>query len=80
MNLFYFFVEFFLSEQRYFTADFTNTYLLLIDRKFKEEQLLLETFFPKMHTERNIHKKLIFKFIQSVKTPIKEAPEGERGF
>ncbi len=27
---------------------------VLIDRKFNEEQLLLETFFPKMHIERDI--------------------------
>ncbi len=33
-----------------------------IDKKFNEEQLLLDTFLPKMHIERDICKKLIFKF------------------
>ncbi len=33
--------------------------MLLIDMKFNEEQLLLETFFPKMHIERDIRKKVI---------------------
>ncbi len=37
--------------------------IVLIDRKFNEGQLLLETFFPKMHIEWDIRKKLIFKFI-----------------
>ncbi len=37
--------------------------MVLIDRKFNEERLLLETFFPKMHVEGDIRKKLIFKFI-----------------
>ncbi len=37
--------------------------MVLIDRKFNAEQLLLETFFPKMHIERGIRKKLILKFI-----------------
>ncbi len=52
---------------------------LLIVRKFNEEQLFLETFFPKMHIERDIHKKLIFKFIQSVKTPIKKSSRWRGG-
>ncbi len=43
--------------------------IVLIDRKFNEEQFLLETFFPKMHIERDIQ---IFK----VKTSIKKAPGG----
>ncbi len=47
--------------------------MALIDRKFNEEQLLLETFFPKMHVERNIREKLIFKFIIGVKTSIKKS-------
>ncbi len=34
----------------------------LIYKKFNEEQLLLETFSPKMHIERDVCKKLIFKF------------------
>ncbi len=33
--------------------------MVLVDRKFNEEQLLLETFFPKMHFERDIRKKLM---------------------
>ncbi len=33
----------------------------LIDKKFNEEQLLLETFSPKMQTGRDICKKLMFK-------------------
>ncbi len=37
--------------------------MVLIDKKFNEEQLLLETFFPKMNVERDIRKKLTFKFI-----------------
>ncbi len=32
--------------------------MVLIDRKFNEEQLLLEAFFPKMHIERDIRKKV----------------------
>ncbi len=35
--------------------------MVLIDRKFNEEQLLLKTFFPKMHIERDIRKKIISK-------------------
>ncbi len=31
--------------------------VVLIDRKFNEEQLLLETFFPKMHIDGDIRKK-----------------------
>ncbi len=31
--------------------------MVLIDRKVTEEQLLLETFFPKMRTEQDIRKK-----------------------
>ncbi len=37
--------------------------IVVIHRKFNEGQLLLETFIPKMHIERDILKKLIFKFI-----------------
>ncbi len=44
---FTFLLKFVLNEGRYFTADFTNTYLILINRKFNKKQLLLETFFPK---------------------------------
>ncbi len=36
-------------------------YMILIDRKFNEEQLLLETFFPKMHIEQDIRKTVISK-------------------
>ncbi len=66
----------------YFPKMFNNysiisTYLILIDRKFNKEQFLLETFFPKIHIERDVHKKLIFKFIQHVKTPIKSSGVGE---
>ncbi len=42
--------------------------MVLIDRKFIEEQLLLETFFPKVHIERDIRKKVI-----SIGTPIKKS-------
>ncbi len=36
---------------------------VLIDRKFNEKQLLLETFFSKMHTEQDTRKKpIIFVF------------------
>ncbi len=33
--------------------------MVQINRKFNEEQLLLEIFFPKMHIERDNRKKLI---------------------
>ncbi len=33
--------------------------MVLIGKKFNEEQLLLETFFRKMRIERDIRKKLI---------------------
>ncbi len=44
---------------------------VLIDKKFNEEQLLLETFFPKMHIERDIRKKVISG---GLKPPLKKAP------
>ncbi len=34
-----------------------------IYKKFNKEQLLLKTFFPKMHIEWDIRKKLISEFI-----------------
>ncbi len=40
-------------------ADRTSVKMVLIDRKSNEEQLLLETFFSKMHIERDICKKVI---------------------
>ncbi len=55
--------------------------MVLIDKKFKEEQRLFETFSPKMHVERDIRKKLIFKFTLGIKTSIKKKLlVGERGF
>ncbi len=33
--------------------------MVLINREFNEEEVLLETFFPKMHIERDIRKKQI---------------------
>ncbi len=36
----------------------------LIDRKFNDEQVLLETFFPKMHIERDIRKKVISRMLK----------------
>ncbi len=33
--------------------------MVLIDRKFNKEQFLLKIFFPKMHIERAIRKKVI---------------------
>ncbi len=52
--------------------------MVLIDRKFDEEQLLLETFFPKMHIEQDIHKKVISG---GSKAPQKKGPgEGSGGF
>ncbi len=33
--------------------------MVRIDRKFSKEQLLLKTFLPKMHIERDIRKKQI---------------------
>ncbi len=33
--------------------------MVLIGKKFNEEQLLLETFFPEMHIKRDIRKKVI---------------------
>ncbi len=51
--------------------------MVLIDRKFNEEQLLFETFFPKMHIERDICKKVISR---GVKTFIlKKLQEGGAG-
>ncbi len=47
--------------------------MVLIDRKFNEEQLLLETFFPKMHVERYIRKKLMS---MELKSQLKKAPVG----
>jgi len=41
--------------------------MVLIDRKFDEEQLLLETFFTKIHIERDICKQLHF---EGLKPPI----------
>ncbi len=38
--------------------------LVLIDRKFKEEQLLLESFFPKMNIEQDIRKKVITRVLK----------------
>ncbi len=49
--------------------------MVLIDRKFNEEQRLLETFFPKMHIERDNRKKVIFRGLKRHK----KAP-GKRGF
>ncbi len=49
--------------------------MVRIDRKFKEEQLLLETFFPKTHIERDIHKKVISKGLK----PHKKAVGGGAG-
>ncbi len=55
--------------------------MVLIDRLFNEEQLLLKTFSTKMHFERDIRKKLIFKFIPEVKTSVKiKAPGGGARF
>ncbi len=38
--------------------------MVLIDRKFNEEQLLLETFLPKMHIERDIRKKINSRWLK----------------
>ncbi len=43
--------------------------MVLIDRKCNEEQLLLKTFFPKMHIQRDIGKKVISR---RLKHPIKK--------
>ncbi len=48
--------------------------MVLIDRKFNEEQLLLETFSLKMHIERDIRKKVISK---RLKPPLKKLRLGE---
>ncbi len=51
--------------------------VVLIDRRFNGEQLLLETFFPEMHIERDICKKVIsWRF----KPPIKKLLVGEPVF
>ncbi len=47
--------------------------MALIDRKFKVKQLLLETFFPKMHIERDIRKKVISR---GLKPPLKKLQVG----
>ncbi len=44
--------------------------MVLIHRKFNEEQLLLEIFFLKMHIERDICKKVISR---GFKPPMKKA-------
>jgi len=49
--------------------------IVLIDRKFNEEELLFETFSEKMHIERDIRNSF-----WGVKTPLKEKPAGGRGF
>ncbi len=48
----------------------------LIDKKFNEEQLLLETFSPKMHIERDICKKLILIQYRGLKPPFKKTERG----
>ncbi len=48
---------------------------VLIDRKF-EEQLLFEAFFPKMHIERDICKKVISR---GLNPPLKKATGGGAG-
>ncbi len=50
--------------------------MVLIDEKFNEEQLLLETFFPKMHVKQDMCKKLTSK---GLKPPLKKAPGGGSG-
>ncbi len=50
--------------------------MVLIDRKFNEEQLLHGTFFPKMYIERDIRKKVISRML---KPPLKKGPGGGRG-
>ncbi len=49
--------------------------MVLIDRDLNEEQLLLETFFPKMHIERDNRKKVIFRGLKRHK----KAPGGGVG-
>ncbi len=46
--------------------------MVLIDRKFNEEQVLLEIFFPKMHIERDIRKKANLQIhFRGLKSPLK---------
>ncbi len=55
----------------------------LTDKKFNEEQLLLETFSPKMHIERDICKKTNLQIqYRGLKPPSKRAAcgGGEWGF
>ncbi len=47
-----------------------------IDTKFNEEQLLLETFFSKVHIERGIRKKVMFELILWLKPLFKKVPGG----
>ncbi len=55
--------------------------MVLIDRKFNEEQLLLEAFLPKMLIERDIRKKVIQKSTPGGLKPHKKSFRwGERGF
>ncbi len=55
--------------------------IALIYMKFNEKHLLVETLSLKMHIERDIRKKLIFKFILRDKTSIKKKLQvGEQGF
>ncbi len=46
--------------------------MVLVNRKFNEEELLLETFFPKMHIEGDICKKVTSRGLK----PYKKAPGG----
>ncbi len=50
--------------------------MVLIEGKFNKEQLLLETFFPKMHIDRDICKKVISRGLK----PQKKLEVGGRGF
>ncbi len=52
--------------------------MVLIDKKFNEKLLLLETIFPEMCIERDIRKKVIS---MGLKPHLKKGPgEGKRGF
>ncbi len=50
--------------------------MVLIDRKFNEEQLFLETFFPKMHIERDIRKKVVSRRLNPHKKKLQVAGAG----
>ncbi len=54
--------------------------IVLIDKKFNEQILLLKTFFPKIHIEEDIHKKTNLQIhSRGLRPPLKKASGGGAG-